>query len=168
MLCIVVCFCLSPGTYLEYFVLHHIILSIYIIYIIYIYVYIYIYIIYIIIYVSIDPEKKASMRVIQMSHGLRALGRFSAKSIISSPKGPKKSEKAGQMQCELIVCFWSMVTWHYWIQIRCIIFVVLGLTIWRLCWGVMLSKAAFMFHGLLPNGLYNVYRLIDIVQYVHV
>ena len=42
------------------------------------------------------------MRVIQMSHGLRALGRFSAKSI-SFPKGPKKSEKAGQMQCELIV-----------------------------------------------------------------
>ena len=165
MLCIVVCFCLSPGTYLEYFVLHHTILSLYILYILYTYTYIYI--LYIIIYVSIDPEKKASMRVIQMSHGLRALGRFSAKSI-SSPKGPKKSEKAGQMQCELIVCFWSMVTWHYWIQIRCIIFVVLGLTIWRLCWGVMLSKAAFMFHGLLPNGLYNVYRLIDIVQYVHV
>jgi len=87
-----------------------ILFSLYIYYIYYICIHIYIY--YIIIYVSIDPEKKASMRVIQMSHGLRALGRFSAKSI-SSPKGPKKSEKAGQMQCELIVCFWSMVTWHY-------------------------------------------------------
>lgn len=112
MLCIVVCFCLSPGTYLEYFVLHHTILSLYILYILYMYTYIY----YILLYMYLLTRKKRHRWEWFRCHMVCELWADSAQNLYPPPKGQRSLRKPARCNVNWLYVFGAW--WHGIIEFR--------------------------------------------------